>query len=316
MRAVRYQVEQAAAADVAVLIRGENGVGKDLIARALHGVSRRCRGPFIRVTCGGFAPELLEGDLFGHEAGAFSDCHRRRGRIERAHGGTLLLDEVGDLPPFVQTKVFRFLQDAQVIRRGGIDPIKVDVRVVALTSRKLETAVRRGDFREDLFYRLNVVTIEVPPLRQRRHEIPILARMFLHQFNTEFGRDVTLAPPTIPRLQAHDWPGNVRELRQLIRRLVMLNRGVLHEEDFAVDGRVPDPEKVAEPRRAVSGPATSLPLKEIARRAARDAERAVINDALERCQGNRAQAARLLALSYKALLYKMAQCGLTRRVIP
>ncbi|HEY3067687.1 MAG TPA: sigma 54-interacting transcriptional regulator [Methylomirabilota bacterium] len=318
MRAVRYQVEQVAATDVAVLVRGEPGVGKDLVGRAVHTASARCLGPFIRVSCGAVARELIEDELFGHEVGAHRDAtHRRRGKIERAHGGTLTLDEVGDLPISVQTRLLHFIETGAVTRKGGSEARKVDVRLVALTSRNLEMAARRGDFLDDLLERLGVVTIDVPPLRERRQEIAVLARMFIHRFNVEFDRSVALEVDAVRRLEAHDWPGNVRELMYLMRRLVMLNRGTVIPEDLMPGVTAPEPDPPLPAAARAAGPsARPLALKEIARRAARDAERAVINEALERSQGNRAQAARLLRVSYKALLYKMGQCGLTRRVIP
>jgi len=313
MRAVRHQVEQAAAAEVSVLVHGEPGVGKDRVARALHSASPRCRGPLISVHCARSA-EILDGELFGYELRTVPDGgQRHRGKIQQAHGGTLMLDEVGELPLSVQAKLFRFVQAAEVTRAGSREAVKVDVRVVAVTNRKLEAAVRRGEFREDLLYRLNVVTIEVPPLRERRQEIPVLARLFLRRFNLELERTVALGPDTMRLLEAHDWPGNVRELMHVIRRLVVLDRSVVTGEDLApgagashVESFAPAPD--SEPPRGVT-------LKEIARRAARDAEREVIQRALERSHGNRAQAARLLRISYKALLYKMAQCGLTGKVL-
>jgi two-component system, NtrC family, response regulator AtoC len=317
MRAVRHQVEQAAATEVAVLVRGEPGVGKDRVARALHTASPRWGGPFVRAHCGAVPADVLDGELFGYEARAFPGAgQRRRGKIELAHRGTLMLDEVGDLPLSVQAKLFRFLQDAEVTPLGSAEAVKVDVRVVAVTNRKLEAAVRRGEFREDLFYRLNVVVIEVPPLRERRQEIPILTRLFLRRFNLELGRSVALHPDTMRLLETHDWPGNVRELMHLIRRLVALDRAVVVREDFVPDADPPDPDPfVGAPVPAAGGAPGAVSLKQIARRAARDAEREVIRGALERSQGNRAQAARLLRISYKALLYKMAQCGLGGKVV-
>jgi len=239
----------------------------------------------------------MEGELFGYEAGAVREASsRRRGMIERAHGGTLLLDEIADLPFAVQPKIFRFLHDAEVTGSNGTDAVEVDVRVLATTSRNLETAVRRGDFLEDLFDALRLVTIEVPPLRERPQEIAILAQMFVRRYNLEFDRHLSLGPDTIRLLEAHDWPGNVRELMQLMRRLVMLNRGVIGADDFALGPAVPEPfaPLAGHPTAA---PPKLLPLKEVARRAARDAERAVISDALARSRGNRAQAARLLRVS-------------------
>jgi two-component system response regulator AtoC len=316
MRAIRFEVEQVADTDVPVLVRGETGVGKDLVARALHQASSRRNGPLVRVSCAAIPGDLLESELFGHERGAFTGADRRRpGKFELAENGTLLLDEIGDLPLALQAKLLHVLQDGEFTRVGGNQPLKATARVVATSSRNLLTAARRGDFREDLYYRLAVVVIEVPPLRERRAEIPVLAHMFLRRFNAAAGRDVWLTSELMALLTAYDWPGNVRQLEHMMKRAVILNDpGVVRNEieHGANGGRATPPWAPPAGEEAPAPPS----LKELARRAARDAEREAIRGALARTRGNRVEAARQLRVSYKALLYKMAQCGLSGKVLP
>ena len=306
MRAIRSIVESIADTDTTVLIRGESGVGKDLIARAVHAVSARREGPFVKVNCAAIPQELLESELFGHEKGAFTGAHRRKpGQFEYANQGTIYLDEIGELPLALQAKLLHVLQDFRFSRVGGHAPIDVDARVIAATNRRLEEAMARGEFREDLYYRLNVVEIQVPPLRERREEIPALVTWFLAKFNAQYGRHKTLAPETLTRLSEHPWSGNIRELENIIRRMVVLADG---ERDFAAQAaRV-------NPLRAVpSQPAASVTesLREIARRGAREAERHALSEVLARVRWNRAEASRILKVSYKTLLNKIAECELT-----
>ncbi len=225
MRAIGTVIEQIADTDTTVLIRGESGVGKDLVARAIHAASSRRRGPFVKVNCAAIPQGLLESEFFGHEKGAFTGAHRRKpGRFECANQGTIYLDELGELPRALQAKLY-VLQDFQFSRVGGHQLIEVDTRVVAATNRDLEAAMARGEFREDLYYRLNVVEIKVPPLRERREEIPALVAWFLGKFNAQYGRHKQLAPETLTRLMEHTWSGNVRELENIIRRMVVLADG-------------------------------------------------------------------------------------------
>ena len=306
MRAIRSIVESIADTDTTVLIRGESGVGKDLIARAVHAASARRQGPFVKVNCAAIPQELLESELFGHEKGAFTGAHRRKpGQFEYANQGTIYLDEIGELPLALQAKLLHVLQDFRFSRVGGHAPIDVDARVIAATNRRLEEAMAHGEFREDLYYRLNVVEIQVPPLRERREEIPALVTWFLAKFNSQYGRHKTLAPETLTRLSEHPWSGNIRELENIIRRMVVLADG---ERDFAAQA------SRVNPLRAVpSQPAASVTesLREIARRGAREAERHALSEVLARVRWNRAEASRILKVSYKTLLNKIAECELT-----
>jgi two-component system response regulator AtoC len=305
MRAIRSIIESIADTDTTVLIRGESGVGKDLIARAVHSASTRNKGPFVKVNCAAIPQELLESELFGHEKGAFTGAHRRKpGQFEFANQGTIYLDEIGELPLALQAKLLHVLQDFQFSRVGGHAPIAVDARVIAATNRRLEEAMTRGEFREDLYYRLNVVEIQVPPLRERRDEIPALVAWFLDKFNAQYGRQKKLSPETVARLTEHPWPGNVRELENAIRRMVVLADGEGEFEAQAARVR---------PVRPLSAPTAAVneSLREIARRGAREAERHALAEVLERVRWNRAEASRILKVSYKTLLNKITECELT-----
>jgi len=304
MREIRSIIESIADTDTTVLIRGESGVGKDLAARAVHAASNRCRGPFIKVNCAAIPQGLLESELFGHEKGAFTGAYRRKpGQFEYANRGTIYLDEIAELPLALQAKLLHVLQDFRFSRVGGHSLLDVDTRVIAATNRDLERAMTRGEFREDLYYRLNVVEIRIPPLRERREEIPVLASLFLAKFNAQYGRQKRLLPETVARLMEHRWSGNVRELENAIRRLVVLTDG---EQAFAAlaDRRGVLP---VEPSR----PIVTESLREIARRGARDAERKALAEVLERVRWNRAEASRILKVSYKTLLNKICECELT-----
>jgi two-component system response regulator AtoC len=305
MRAIRSMIESIADTDTTVLIRGESGVGKDLIARAVHSASIRNMGPFVKVNCAAIPQELLESELFGHEKGAFTGAHRRKpGQFEFANQGTIYLDEIGDLPLALQAKLLHVLQDFQFSRVGGHAPISVDARVIAATNRRLEEAMARGEFREDLYYRLNVVEIQVPPLRERRDEIPALVAWFLRKFNAQYGRQKKLSPETLTLLAEHHWTGNVRELENVIRRMVVLADG---ERDFDSQAARTRPVR---PILAPPSAAVSESLREIARRGAREAERHALAEVLERVRWNRAEASRILKVSYKTLLNKITECEL------
>jgi two-component system response regulator AtoC len=305
MRAILTIVENIADTDATVLIRGESGVGKDIVARAIHAASARRGGPFIKVNCAAIPGELLESELFGHERGAFTGAHRRKpGQFEYADNGAMFLDEIAELPLTLQAKLLHVLQDFRFTRVGGHGAIEVDTRVIAATNRDLEEAMGCGQFREDLYYRLNVVEIRVPPLRERREEIPLLVSAFLARFNAQYGRQKQLSEETIARLREHPWWGNVRELENAIRSMVVLTEG---EQAFAAS--------LARRRNGhastAAPPIVSESLKEIARRAAREAERKALVEVLDRAHWNRAKASRILKVSYKTLLNKIAECGLT-----
>jgi two-component system, NtrC family, response regulator AtoC len=304
MRAIRSVIESIADTDTTILIRGESGVGKDLVARAVHAASMRRNGPFVKVNCAAIPQGLLESEFFGHEKGAFTGAHRRKpGQFEYANKGTIYLDEIAELPLGVQAKLLHVLQDFRFSRVGGNGLIAADARVIAATNRDLEEAMTRGEFREDLYYRLNVVEIRVPPLRERREEIPALASWFLAKFNAQYGRQKQLQPETIARLRDYSWLGNVRELENAIRRLVVLTDGEQTVEALLDRRRV---ELVEAPR-----PRVTESLREIARRGAREAERKALAEVLEQVHWNRAEASRILKVSYKTLLNKICECGLT-----
>jgi two-component system response regulator AtoC len=310
MRAVRWSIEQVADTDATVLIRGESGVGKELVAKAIHAASLRRVRAFVKVNCAALPAELLESELFGHEKGAFTGAYRRKlGKFEIADSGTMFLDEIGDMPLGLQAKLLHVLQDHEFARVGGSDVIRVDVRVVASTNRNLEAAVAAGHFREDLYYRLKVVTLSVPPLRARREEIPLLARAFVARFNAQWRRNVVLSPESLELLGDYGWPGNVRELENMMKRVVVLQREELLREELSGPA-ASDPVAAPAPRPAAP---TKETLRDLARRAAIDAQREAIRDVLTRVNWNRAEAARLLNISYKALLYKIDQCGLGRK---
>jgi len=311
MRSIRAMVENIADTDATVLLRGESGVGKDLVARAIHAASRRCNGPFIKVNCAAIPRELLESELFGHEKGAFTGAHRRKpGQFEYANKGTIYLDEIADLPLALQAKLLHVLQDLRFSRVGGNGMIDVDIRVVAATNRDLEHALARSDFREDLYYRLNVLEIRIPPLRDRKEEILVLAARFLAKFNQQYRRNKELSPEMTARLLEHSWRGNVRELENMIRRIVVLQDGEQVVENLVARRQQIGP----------SGPPASSPsaesLRDIARRGAQEAERKALAEVLERVQWNRAEAARILKVSYKTLLNKISECQLRPPISP
>jgi two-component system response regulator AtoC len=303
MRAIGAIIQSISDTDTIVLIRGESGVGKDLIARAVHRASTRRDGPFVKVNCAAIPQDLLESQLFGHEKGAFTGAHRRKfGQFEYANKGTLFLDEIAELPLALQAKLLHVLQDFRFSRVGGHALIDVDARVIAATNRDLEASMERGLFREDLYYRLNVVEIRVPPLRERRDEIPALAAYFLTKFNAQYGRKKQLSPDTIARLQEYPWSGNVRELENAVRRLVVLTDGEQAVQALAGARRGP----IEAPRTTT----ISEGLRDIARRGAREAERKALAEVLDRVGWNRAEASRILKVSYKTLLNKISECGL------
>jgi two-component system response regulator AtoC len=276
-------------------------VGKDLIARAIHAASARRDNPFVKVNCAALPADLLESELFGHEQGAFTGAYRRKlGQVELANRGVLYLDEIGELPAAMQAKLLHVLQDLRFCRVGGSEPIRVDVRFIAATNRNLEVALGRGDFREDLYYRLNVVEIRVPALRERREEIPGLVAHFLEVFNKQYGKSKRLAASTMDLLARYRWPGNVRELENVVRRMVVLTDG---EQAFEASAR----HELSPLARLES---TTEGLRDIARRGAREAERKALAEVLERVKWNRSEAARILRVSYKTLLNKISACGL------
>ncbi|MGH7324034.1 MAG: sigma-54 interaction domain-containing protein [Candidatus Rokuibacteriota bacterium] len=314
MQPVRELVAKVASTNTTVLLRGESGVGKEIVGRALHRLSPRAAKQFLKVNCAALPSELLESELFGHEKGAFTGAYRQKpGKFEAADGGTLLLDEIGEMPLRLQAKLLHVLQDGEFSRVGGEKIIGTDVRLIASTNRDLEAAMRVHQFREDLYYRLNVIEIRIPPLRERREEIPILVEHFRRKLNVQYVRSIEIPPDTVRLFMEYHWPGNVRELENAVKRIIVLGGArPVHQEivgSLNSNGSRPG----ASPALAVAtslSPEGTISLKDIARQAARDAERVAIKEVLDRVHWNRAKAARLLQISYKALLYKIVQCGL------
>ncbi len=285
-----------------VLIQGESGVGKELVARAVHGLSPRAKGPFVAVNCGAIPETLLESELFGHKRGAFTDATAdKRGLFEEANEGTLFLDEIGELPLSLQVKLLRALQEETVRRLGDTRDTKVDVRIVAATVRDLLQEVSAGRFREDLYYRLNVLTIVVPPLRARREDIPLLLEHFVTRTNARLGTKVRgIEPEAMKLLIEYGWPGNVRELENTVERAMILTDGeMLRPQDM--------PEKLGESRDPVRVTLASGELS--IKKTTRVIEEALIRRALDQTKGNRTSAARLLEISHRALLYKIKEYG-------
>src|SRR2546422_604362 len=306
MLEARQILREAARVDVTVLVTGETGTGKELVARAIHHFSSRRAGPFVKVNCAAMPRELLESELFGYERGAFTGAHKLKiGKFEAAHRGTIFLDEIGDLHPALQAKLLHVLQDGEFSRIGAKAPWSVDVRVLAATTQDRGGGVEEGRSREDLYSRLNVVNVFVPPLRERAAEIPILANYFVERYAKLYRRDgFAIAPTVMERLTRHPFPGNVRELENLVKRMIVL------DDPFLT--RVPLPDAVAGGERLSSSspPPPEPSLKEIGRRASRAAEREAITRMLERTSWNRVRAARALRISYRALLYKIKEAGL------
>jgi DNA-binding NtrC family response regulator len=293
MDAVLELVAQVGPSRASVLVTGESGTGKELIAEAIHAASPRAKAPFVRLHCAALSESLLESELFGHERGAFTGAvARREGRFKQADGGTLLLDEIGEVPPPVQVKLLRFLQERTFERVGGNETLKVDVRVIAATNRDLAAEIRKGTFREDLFYRLNVVTIELPPLRERRGDIPTLASFFLRRYAAENGKTIeTFADDALRTLLEYRWPGNVRELENVVERAVVLCEGPRVEKRNLPATLVPSDERDGPP--PIPGSTIS------------DLERYAILKTLEACGGSTSKAATVLGVSPRKIQYKL-----------
>jgi two-component system response regulator AtoC len=307
MLEARQILREAARVDVTVLITGETGTGKELVARAVHHLSSRRSGPFIKVNCAAMPRELLESELFGYERGAFTGAHKLKiGKFEAANRGTIFLDEIGDLHPALQAKLLHVLQDGEFSRIGGKSTLSVNVRVLAATNQDLERAVAEGRFREDLYYRLNVIQVFVPPLRERAHEVPLLANYFVERYAKMYHREgFTISPQVMDRLSHYRYPGNVRELENLIKRMIVLGDPFLTRIPLADSG-------IESPHTSTPTSTTSAEpsLKEISRRASQAAERKAIASMLEQTGWNRVRAAKALRISYRALLYKIKQSGL------
>ena len=300
MQEVLATVERVAPTNSTVLLGGESGVGKDLIARAIHEKSKRARGPFLKINSTAIPENLLESELFGYEKGAFTGAAASKpGKFELADKGTLFLDEIGDVPPAIQVKLLRVLQEREFERLGGTKTIKVDVRLIAATNRDLRAALEEGTFREDLYYRLNVVPIDIAPLRERKEDIPDLVNLFISRFAGDSGKTVeSISPPAMQILVNYHWPGNVRELQNIIERACALAKGtVLEPEDIHIDAR---PSKSAAVGNGFLPDGMTL----------EQWEDEMVQEALRRASGNKSQAARLLGLSRNALRYRLSKIGI------
>jgi len=320
MQDVYKTIGRIAGSDVTVLLRGESGTGKELVARAIHHYSRRAGRPFVAVSAAAIPGTLLESEMFGHERGAFTDAKERRlGKFELAHGGTLYLDEIGDMPLDLQAKVLRALQERTIERLGGRESIRIDVRVLAATNRDLEAAMRDGKFREDLYYRLNVVTLNLPPLRERRRDIPLLVEHFLAKHGGELG-ECGVAPEALDRLVGHDWPGNVRELENVVQRaMVMATAGVILPEHLPIG-----------PVSAAASVAVDASLEEIVERKLLECvrglrehssanlydlmialvEKPLLRAVLRETAGNQVRAAQILGINRNTLRKKLTEHGI------
>jgi DNA-binding NtrC family response regulator len=299
LQGVYALIQQAAPTRATVLILGESGTGKELVAQALHELSPRKARPFVKVHCAALSEGLLESELFGHERGAFTGAlARKEGRFELADGGTLFLDEIGEISPAVQVKLLRVLQGREFERVGGTQTVKVDVRIVAATHRDLEAEVKAGRFREDLYYRLNVVAVTLPPLRRRKADIPALVSHFIERCNAAHGKAVKgLAPGTLEALMSHDWPGNIRELENAVERAVVLARG----EELTADDLPP---VLRGPRPSAGAVERLIPGATLA-----TIEREAILRTLEMVQGSTTRAAEVLGISVRKIQYKLKEYG-------
>jgi DNA-binding NtrC family response regulator len=301
MLEVFRMLQKVAPTDSSVIIYGESGTGKELVARAIHKNSSRASGPFIRVNCGALTETLLESELFGHEKGAFTGALKRKlGRFELAHRGSIFLDEIGDISPALQIKLLRVLQEKEFERVGGEETVSVDVRVIAATHHNLKEEVAQGRFREDLYYRLHIVPINLPPLRQRTDDLPVLANYFLHRLGRELRKpNLKIEAPALEMMKNYHWPGNVRELENVLERAAVLCEG----ERITVADLPP----LARDRSAVLQlPDENLELNQTLE----DVERALIERAMFRAHGVKAEAARLLGIKATTLLYKLEKYGM------
>jgi two-component system response regulator AtoC len=305
MQALRSRMDKVAAANVPVLINGESGTGKDIVARMLHALSPWKTGPYVKVNCPAIPGTLLESELFGYEKGAFTGAYGMKpGRVEMAHRGTLFLDEISELDLALQSKLLQLLQDGQFCRIGAQEDKKVEVRIVCATNRHLETEIENGTFRQDLYYRINVVNLHLPALRERRSDIDTLANYFLDHYNRKYNcRAKALSGELLALLQKYHWPGNIRELENLVKRYVILGTEDVITSELVVRSE----QEFFNPEIDLDGP---ISLKKLTRQATRELERKIILKVLQANHWNRKQAARALCISYRALLYKIRDAGL------
>ncbi|HZT81100.1 MAG TPA: sigma-54 dependent transcriptional regulator [Gemmataceae bacterium] len=312
-------IGRVAGQDVAVLITGESGTGKELVARAIYQHSRRASGPFLAINCAAIPETLLESELFGHEKGAFTGADRRRiGKFEQCHGGTLLLDEVGDMAPLTQTKLLRVLQEQRFERVGGNETIQTDVRVLAASNQNLEALVVRGEFRQDLYYRLSVFTIHLPPLRERGDDLLLLLHHYLRRYNRELGKDVqALAPEALEVLRRYPWPGNVRELQSVLKQALLNATGPVLAPDFLPaaltrpGAPAADRAEEEQPFRQFIEERLGAGTEDLYAEALRRMERMVLTRVLQHTGGNQVQAARILGITRGSLRNKIRELGIS-----
>lgn len=320
MQQVQNIIDQVADTDVSVLVDGESGTGKELVARALHYRSRMRDKPFVKVNCAALPHELLESELFGYERGAFTGAYKAKaGKFELANNGTIFLDEIGEIDMAIQAKLLQVLQEGSFSRLGGKQDVFVNVRVIAATNRDLKQFVVEGKFREDIYYRLNVVNVRIPPIRERTEDVTYLFEYFLDTYNEKYGKQMQVNKETVyPLLLAYPWPGNVRELKNLVKRLVILgnvDEMVAYLRDGNATNVRPAGTSALPPGVPVDTASQSteiLPLKMVAKEAALKAEREMILRALQNTNWNKKKAAGMLEISYKALLYKIKECGIEK----
>lgn len=315
MHRIKELADQVANTDVTVLIQGESGVGKEVVARSIHLNSFRKEKPFVKVNCAALPQELLESELFGYEKGAFTGAYRQKlGKFELAHTGTVFLDEISEMSASLQSKLLQVLQDREFSRLGGKKDIQVDVRVLVATNKNIEEMVNHGEFREDLYYRLNVVNFTIPPLRERSEEIPVFIEYFLDKYSKKYQKKVNpLSGRTMKAFTQHPWLGNVRELENVIQRYIILENEKMIVDDLT-HGIIENANK--EKEKGIPYSKTWPSLKEVHREATIKAESETILKALQMMNWNRRRTAQLLNISYKALLYKIKQTGLDRQIIP
>jgi two-component system, NtrC family, response regulator AtoC len=305
MQALRSRMDKVASANVPVLIHGQSGTGKDIIARMIHALSPWRNGPFVKVNCPAIPGTLLESELFGYEKGAFTGAYGAKpGRVEMAHRGTLFLDEISELDPSLQSKLLQLLQDGQFCRIGAQEDKKVEVRIVCATNRQLEAEIENGSFRQDLYYRINVVNLHMPPLSERRGDIPVLIDYFLDHYNRKYNcRAKALSVELMAVLNKYHWPGNIRELENLVKRYVILGS----EEVISSELVIRSEKDFYTPEINLEGP---ISLKKLTRQATHELERKIILKVLQAHHWNRKRAAKALCISYRALLYKIREAGL------
>ncbi|MDH3258611.1 MAG: sigma-54 dependent transcriptional regulator [Deltaproteobacteria bacterium] len=336
MNKVRAMVDQVAETDITVLVTGESGTGKDLVAKAVHKKSNKKDNPFVKVNCAALPYELLESELFGYEKGAFTGAYRRKlGKFELASSGSIFLDEISEMPVKLQSKLLQVVQDRSFSRVGGERDVEVNTRIIAATNKDLEGAVKVGAFREDLYYRINVVNIHVPPLRERKDDMPIFVERFIDKYSFMYNKkDIRISDTLMDLFVRYSWPGNIRELENYIKRIVLMESDIQviqeivrkkEEEILSVkelkdvshrdrDYDLGGDRGLHEIIERIDTSADEIPLKEIAKIAAKQAERKVIQKVLNDVRWNRRKAAKILQISYKALLYKMKDCGIVQNV--